>query len=158
MSDIFGGLSGLMKGLSGFMPQDDPNVKMLNAQTEISDLEKQEFEIYAEIGRQAYEANPDRWPQAERLKLARANLDAAKARRDALEREQQAEQKLRQAAEAALVCPNCDYQNPEGTKFCQECGTKLGLSTPAILRCAGCGAELAPGTRFCGECGAKQGG
>ena len=41
-NDLFGGLSGLMKGLSGFMPQDDPNVMMMNAQNEVSDLMTQE--------------------------------------------------------------------------------------------------------------------
>ena len=45
MSDLFGGLSGLMKGLSGFMPQDDPDVKIMNAQNEINDLRKKETEI-----------------------------------------------------------------------------------------------------------------
>ena len=32
MSDLFEGLSGIMKGLSGFMPQDDPNVKLKSMQ------------------------------------------------------------------------------------------------------------------------------
>ncbi len=56
-NDLFGGLGGglggLMKGLSSFMPQDDPAVKMLNTQTEVSSLQKQELELYAEIGKQA---------------------------------------------------------------------------------------------------------
>lgn len=28
--DLFGGLGGLMKGLSSFMPQDDPDAKLIN--------------------------------------------------------------------------------------------------------------------------------
>ena len=39
--DLFGGLGklgGLMKGLSSFMPQDDPNTKIFNAQNELNEL------------------------------------------------------------------------------------------------------------------------
>ena len=154
-NDIFGGLGGLMKGLSAFIPQDDPQVKLLNAQTEVSEFKKQVQEIYALIGRQAYEADPLSWPQADRLKLIQANLDAAMAKLGQLERESEAEQRKKKESEAATHCPNCDYQNLDGTKFCQECGTKLG---GGVLSCTGCGAQLAPETRFCGECGAKQGG
>ena len=28
-NDLFGNLGGLMRGLSGFMPQDDPGVKLM---------------------------------------------------------------------------------------------------------------------------------
>lgn len=52
-NDLFGGLSGLMKGLSGFMPQDDPDVKLMNTQSELNDLQNQETALYAEIGRQS---------------------------------------------------------------------------------------------------------
>ncbi len=50
-----------------------------------------------------------------------------------------------------MVCPNCQTANPEGMKFCGECGTPLALSCPA------CGAGHAPGQKFCGECGAPVG-
>ena len=43
----------------------------------------------------------------------------------------------------------CGHANPEGAKFCLECGTALGL------RCTGCGTELPPAAKFCLECGAK---
>ena len=48
-NDLFGGL---IKGLSGFMPQDDPDVKLMSAQSDLSDLQQQETAIYADIGRQ----------------------------------------------------------------------------------------------------------
>lgn len=154
--ELFGGLGGLMKGLSGFMPQDDPDVKLLGVQSELSDLENQEAELFAQIGRQAYEADPSAWPQAEKLRLVRSNIASAREKLAALNEEKKAQEDAKAASEAKNRCPNCDYLNPEGTKFCQECGTKLGL--PAKAHCTGCGAELAQGTRFCGECGAKQGG
>ena len=65
-----------------------------------------------------------------------------------------AEQPSGQQQKAACTCPSCGHENPEGVKFCQECGTKLGGS--AKKHCTSCGAELTPGTRFCGECGARQ--
>jgi len=50
-----------------------------------------------------------------------------------------------------IKCPACGYNNPEGTKFCNECGAKL---EPA-QNCPACGAALTPGLKFCGECGEK---
>jgi class 3 adenylate cyclase/tetratricopeptide (TPR) repeat protein len=29
-----------------------------------------------------------------------------------------------------LVCPNCQTENPEGARFCNACGTRLGAATP----------------------------
>lgn len=58
MSDFFGGL---MKGQSGFMPQDDPDVKV----TELNDLQKKEAELYMQIGKQALELEQGRFPELE---------------------------------------------------------------------------------------------
>ncbi|MBW1744133.1 MAG: AAA family ATPase [Deltaproteobacteria bacterium] len=46
-----------------------------------------------------------------------------------------------------MKCPKCQTGNPEGKKFCRECGAKLALSCPQ------CAAEIIPGDKFCGECG-----
>jgi class 3 adenylate cyclase/tetratricopeptide (TPR) repeat protein len=46
-----------------------------------------------------------------------------------------------------MKCPQCQFDNPEGMKFCGQCGTKL-----APL-CGQCGAENPPGFKFCGSCG-----
>lgn len=147
-NDLFGGLGGLMKGLSGFMPQDDPDVKLMNAQLEITELEKQETEIYAQIGRQALKQGKGLFPELEsKLHLVQTNLLEAQ---DKL-KNAQAEKDMKQAAQLANTCPACGIVNAEGTKFCQECGGKLGA-----LNCRNCGASLKPGSRFCGECGAKQ--
>jgi class 3 adenylate cyclase/tetratricopeptide (TPR) repeat protein len=51
--------------------------------------------------------------------------------------------------ENAMQCPNCQAENPEKAKFCQECGEKLSA------RCPQCNAELPPNAKFCLECGAK---
>ena len=46
-----------------------------------------------------------------------------------------------------MVCPACQADNYEGSKFCKECGTALAL------RCPSCAAGHEPGQRFCSECG-----
>lgn len=152
MSDLFGDFGGLMKGLSGFMPQDDPDVKLMLAQSEVSDLQKQETELYAQIGKQALVEGRVGFPVLENsLRLVQENLSAAQAKLQSAQADKAKTDCARKAEEEARLCPDCNHMNPEGVKFCQECGTKLGAQ-----RCAGCGASLSPGTRFCGECGQKQ--
>jgi hypothetical protein len=46
-----------------------------------------------------------------------------------------------------MRCPSCGCENPEGKKFCEECGAKL------IHACPSCGAEVRPSAKFCGDCG-----
>jgi hypothetical protein len=47
-----------------------------------------------------------------------------------------------------MHCPRCAFENPEGLKFCNECGT------PLRMPCAQCGFANQPQAKFCGECGA----
>jgi len=163
-NDLFGGLGnlggalgGLMGGLakSGLVPKDTPEGKLLAAQTELAELQKQEAEIFLEIGRQAYKQSPSSWPQDAKLKLirqstvaAQTSLEAAKQALDQAEAEKKAE-------DAKGRCPNCGHKNIEGVKFCQECGTSL-MTAARTKHCTSCGAEIAPGVRFCGECGTSQ--
>ncbi len=46
-----------------------------------------------------------------------------------------------------MRCPKCQYDNPEGKKFCRKCGAELSLTCPQ------CGAEILSDDRFCGDCG-----
>jgi class 3 adenylate cyclase/tetratricopeptide (TPR) repeat protein len=48
-----------------------------------------------------------------------------------------------------MQCPNCRFENPEGMKFCGECGSKLEL------KCPNCGFGNTISFKFCGECGHK---
>jgi len=149
----FGSLGGLMKGLSGFMPQDDPDVQLMNAQNEVGDLKAQETALYTEIGKLAFEQQPDAFPaQANKIRLIRTNLAEAEARLNSLTQAKQAAEQAAQAAADRFHCPNCGEQNPEGVKFCRECGSKLDAGKAV---CMGCGQENPPGTRFCGGCGAR---
>jgi len=151
-----GGLGGLLGGIAkSVVPKDTPEGKLLSLQTELSDLQKQESELLLEIGSQAYEQNPSAWPQDSKLKLIRQNIAAAQASLDEANNAKKAADAEKAAEDAKGRCTNCGHKNPDGVKFCQECGTPL--TAAGSKHCTSCGAELAPGTRFCGECGARQG-
>jgi hypothetical protein len=164
--DLFGGLGGnlggalggLMGGLakSGLVPKDTPEGKLLAAQSDLSDLQEQEAELFTEIGRAAYKQNPSAWPQDSKLKLIQQNLTAAQATLDEAKTEREQADAVKAAEDAKGRCSNCSYKNPEDVKFCQECGSPL--ATTGLKHCTSCGAELAAGTRFCGKCGARQDG
>jgi TolA-binding protein len=150
--DVFAGLGGLMKGLTGLMPQDDPEVKKMQAQSELNDLRTRETEIYAEIGKQALSRVRGQFPELEsQLRTVQASIAEAQAKLDQVQAEAARKRQEEQVAKEQRTCPQCGHLNQEGVKFCQECGAKLGAS-----KCNSCGATLAPGARFCGECGAKQ--
>ena len=161
MADLFsglgnmGGLGDLVGGFSKMMPQDDPNVKAFNAQKELADFQKQEADVFEQIGRKAFEQNgAAAFPaEAEKLKLIQSNIAATQEKLNATQNEAKAAQAAQQQADAARTCSSCGHYNPEGVNFCQECGTKLGA--PAKMFCGSCGAENPAGTRFCGGCGAK---
>jgi hypothetical protein len=46
-----------------------------------------------------------------------------------------------------MRCPSCGFENPEGLKFCNECGAPFGVCCPQ------CGLANQPRAKFCGECG-----
>ena len=157
MTDLFGGLGDLMGGLSGIMPKDDPNMKAFSVQKELSDLQKQEAEIYTQIGRKAFEqGGAASFPaEADQLNLIKSNMAAAQAKLEETQNEAKAAQAAQESADAARTCSGCGHFNPEGVNFCQECGTKLGAPAKAV--CGQCGMENPPGTKFCGGCGARIG-
>src|SRR5437870_3712139 len=49
-----------------------------------------------------------------------------------------------------MRCPQCAHENPQGVKFCGECGARLQALCPA------CGVANPPANKFCGECGAPM--
>ncbi len=53
------------------------------------------------------------------------------------------------------VCAVCGAKLPEGSKFCLECGAKVGENVSAdMIKCPGCGKTVQKG-KFCLECGYK---
>ncbi|WP_413173364.1 serine/threonine phosphatase [Anabaena azotica] len=51
-----------------------------------------------------------------------------------------------------LICPHCQFENPNDNKFCQNCGTSLTHRT-----CHECGCEVSLDTQYCQSCGAECG-
>lgn len=131
-NDLFGGLGnlggalgGLVGGLakSGLVPKDTPEGKLLAAQSELSDLQKQESELLTEIGRLAYERDPATWPQDAKLKLIRQNIAAAQAE---LSEARQAQEQADAEKAAKAFCTACGAELAFGTRFCGECGARQG--------------------------------
>lgn len=46
-----------------------------------------------------------------------------------------------------MKCQKCDFDNPEGMKFCGGCGVKL------VIFCSECDFKNPPGFKYCGNCG-----
>lgn len=155
--DLLGGLSGLVRGLTSIMPQDDPDVRIFKVQSEANELAEQEAALYGEIGKKAVEQYglAAFGELADRLKTIQDSRIAAQARLEALQSEKEVSDQAAQPG--CRACSDCGHENPEGTKFCQECGAKLALSAEQPGRvCPGCGAEAAADVRFCNECGTRM--
>ena len=48
-----------------------------------------------------------------------------------------------------MKCPKCQFENPDDSKFCLECGEKIEITCPQ------CGKTLPIASKFCNECGHK---
>lgn len=60
--------------------------------------------------------------------------------------------------ESMVVCPSCQAVNPEGLKFCTQCGSSLEPEKAASedksgVKCPVCGEMLHKDAKFCGHCG-----
>ena len=60
---------------------------------------------------------------------------------------------------SGMICPKCQSLVPEGSKFCDICGTPIRpfqeAQTPKRKFCSKCGTEALPTDRFCMKCGSR---
>ncbi|MBI2945073.1 MAG: SPFH domain-containing protein [Candidatus Wallbacteria bacterium] len=59
------------------------------------------------------------------------------------------------ASQAQVLCPSCKASNPQGKKFCSECGANMAPQAQT-MECPACKKTIAAGSKFCPECGAKS--
>src|SRR5512135_897014 len=52
-----------------------------------------------------------------------------------------------------IYCPGCGTANRDGSRFCNECGTKLPTTTSSL--CPTCGIANPPHSLFCEKCGTR---
>jgi uncharacterized OB-fold protein len=161
--DLFGGL---MKGLKPLMDvtgvKPDESMQLTIVQGEVMELEGKKREVLAELGQATYDMVKSNTLNNEKLLSLCTKVDEAESqlnlKRAELEKSQRAAEEKKREEEAKLAsrtCPSCGEVNPEGTRFCQNCGSKLGIEKPSGNVCKACGAANSPESRFCGECGAK---
>jgi len=156
MADLF---SGLIKGLSGIIPQDTPDMKIFNIQNSIKELDEKEEKLYANIGRKLYnpQEHTEYTPELELIAKNRENfqlqLSEAQKEKHEIERAKQEAIALQEAKDAERSCSQCGTYNDEGVRFCQECGNKLEAAKPSF--CGNCGTEVPADKNFCGKCGQK---
>ncbi|MEL6496234.1 MAG: zinc ribbon domain-containing protein, partial [Cyanobacteria bacterium J06623_7] len=50
-----------------------------------------------------------------------------------------------------LICPQCEFENPEANRFCQSCGVSLTHKV-----CCQCGTDIPIEAKTCENCGAAN--
>ena len=122
----------------------------------ISDLEKQNKELYLQIGRTYYQNHAGEATDPEIINLiSQVNNNMA-----------QIEEKKQQimTIKGSTICPNCGAEVTEDSAFCTKCGTKIERPAPPMPEapmqspgnfCPNCGAVLEEGAKFCVNCGAR---
>lgn len=125
---------------------------------EMTVLEQQRISILVEIGEKAlpeFRDKPEFADLAAKANETTQRLTDLKTQEAALLAEKEQAEKEERERILKLICFACKTVNPEGAKFCEECGGKLG--EPPREYCTACGTMNGIGVKFCGECGARLG-
>lgn len=125
---------------------------------EIAALERQRLDALAEIGEKSLPELRDRPEFAESIAMINEitqKIEELRQRESALREEKERAEREERERIARLTCFSCKTVNPEGARFCEECGSQLGVLPKDY--CKNCGTLNQPGLKFCGECGTKLG-
>jgi hypothetical protein len=88
----------------------------------------------------------------EEVKAIESDATIQQLRNQSMQQDMKGGVELHTAA-VSTQCPSCKAVNPQGVKFCEECGQSM--QPKVATKCPQCGSEVAPGKKFCGECGTK---
>ncbi|MDR0490422.1 MAG: zinc ribbon domain-containing protein [Oscillospiraceae bacterium] len=116
---------------------------------QVSEFERTELKLYAELGKKLLpelEESSEHAPLVTKLKVIGDRIASLRSECANLEEEYK-------KSIAERTCYACSFVSPEGARFCEECGAKLG--EPPKEYCKACSTMNRPGQKFCGECGAK---
>ena len=126
------------------------NTKINSETAAISELMKQIGAVYYDKYTAGLVPDPDAAEFFASIDEHKACISEARSEIERIK----AENEAAKAAAGAVICPSCGFANSHGTKFCQECGTKIESYT-AVKVCPSCGAELSDNVKFCSNCGTK---
>jgi len=116
---------------------------------EITELELAEQGLLAELGKKVLPELPEDSAHASlAAEIKKLGNKMAKMRKEQASLDAEYKQQL-----VALTCYSCKTLNPSGSRFCEECGGKLG--EPPREYCKACNTMNSPNLKFCGECGVK---
>ncbi len=156
LADDFGAIGLTLKALyvNAITPTDDTNkaIDERAAMGAIGDMDKyMKFKAARAMGDAANQPGGASGAMETGLGLgAGAGLGAAMA--GMMSQAFQSQGTPRPAAPAATIkCPNCGTENPVGSKFCNNCGTKMS----GTIKCPTCGTENPAGAKFCSNDGTK---
>ena len=129
-NDIF---SGLIKGFSSFMPQDDPNTKIFTLNSQLNELQQQELQAYASIGKKVYDSisnDPEYSEYVLEIQTIQRKMVQVQQQIKAAQEEKEAQERKEQA----LRCPECGAANQEGVNSAAN-AAKMGSSGSACSNC-----------------------
>ena len=140
------------------MLQDDPDVKIFNAQTEMKEFSEREGKIYARLGRQVYETDGgENYPEIRaELDLLAANKQAAESRPRTCRSENVPAGKPRSRSIAAPIAGPIIRREPTLPRVWNPFDATRATSACGETFLPNCGTEVIAGHRFCSGCGTKM--
>lgn len=123
--------SSLNRGVTAISVKTSSSLEKMKIKTHIESIQSEVQQSLFAVGEKAYtlwdgEAQDfqELIPMLEAIKAKKEEIVSLQESYDTID---QRDNEILGATAAALpTCPNCQVEFPQGTKFCRQCGTKLG--------------------------------
>lgn len=123
--------SSLNRGVTAISVKTSSSLEKMKIKTHIESIYTDVQQSLFAVGDKAYtlwDGNAENFqeliPMFEAIKEKQLEIVSLQEAYDTID--QRDNEILGATAVAAPVCPNCQVEFPQGTKFCRQCGTKLG--------------------------------